>query len=144
MTAPTLDQIQSAIKGALDTIDGLRAYATEPDAIPGAAAAIAYPRLVDWLYDESFPIGCDDVPTMWHFDVWILVVLSPGLNRAQTQLNPYLAPIGRKSVKAALERDNTLSGCVNFIRLVGGGAYGNTDVAGVRCLAASMRAEVHA
>jgi len=144
VTSPTLDQIQGAIKRALETIDGLRAYATEPDAVPGAAAAIAYPRLVDWLYDETFPTDYDEVPTMWHFDVWVLVVLSPGLNRAQTQLNPYIAPIGRKSVKAALERDTTLSGCVDWIRLVGGGAYGNTDVAGVRCLAASMRAEIHA
>jgi hypothetical protein len=81
---------------------------------------------------------------LWHFDIWVLVNLAPGLNRAQTTLNPFISPTGTNSVKAALEQDDRLGGAVDFIRLIGGGAYGNTDVAGVRCLAASMRAEVHA
>ena len=142
MSSPLLDDIQVSIKRALDTIDGLRAYATEPDQLPGSTGAIAYPRVVDWTYDDAWGEACDDIPTLWHFDIWVLVDLAGGLNRAQTQLNPYIAPVGRKSLKAALEKDPSMGGCVNYIRLTGGGAYGNADVAGVRCLAASMRAEV--
>jgi hypothetical protein len=142
VSSPTLDQIQAAIKRALESIEGLRAYATEPDQIPGSSA-VAYPRVVDWTYDTDLPPDCDTIPTLWHFDIWVLVDLAAGLNRAQTQLNPYITPIGRKSVKAALERDDRLGGCVDYVRLIGGGAYGNTDIAGVRCLAASMRAEVY-
>ena len=140
----TLDEIQAAMKHAMDSIDGLRAFATEPEQPPGAEAAVAYPRLVDWLYDETFEIDPNDIDTLWHFDIWVLVNLASGLNRAQTQLNPFISPTGRRSVKAALEKDQSLGGVVDFVRLVGGGAYGNADIAGVRVLAASMRAEVHA
>jgi hypothetical protein len=144
MSSSTLDQVQAAIKQALDTIDGLRASATEPDQAPGVSAPLAYPRLVDWTYDTEFQTFCDDVPTQYHFDIWVVVSLASGLNRAQVQLNPYIAPVGRASVKAALERDMTLRGRVDYIRMTGGGAYGYADVGSVRCLAASMRAEVEA
>jgi len=141
MSSPTLDEVLAAIKKALGSIDGLRAHATEPEE-PNFPTA--YPRLVDWAYDETFPESCDDVPTMYHFDIWILVDLKSGLQRAQAQLNPYISPVGRNSIKQALERDMRLGGCVDWLRLTGGGSYGTTDIAGLRCLAASMRAEVHA
>jgi hypothetical protein len=144
MSSPMLTDIQAGIKRALDSIDGLRAQATETDQAPGAAAPIAYPRVVDWTYDQSWEEGCDEVPTLWHFDIWVLVNLSVGLNRAQNDLNDLISPRGRRSVLAALARDTTLGGRVDYIRLTGGGAYGTSDVAGVRCLAASVRAEVQA
>ena len=137
MSSPTLDQIQAGIKRALDGIDGLRAYATEPDQAPGVSSPIAYPRLVDWAYDEEFQTFCDEVATLYHFDIWVLVDKASGLNRAQTQLNPFVSPTGRRSVKAALESDWTLNGCVNYVRLIGGGQYGTADIAGTSCLAAS-------
>ena len=143
MSSPTLDEVQAALKHALETIEGLRAYATEPDQPPGAEAAVAYPRVVDWTYDQSWEGDCE-VATLWHFDIWVLVNLASGLNRAQTQLNPYISPTGRRSIKQALEHDVGLGGCVDYVRLTGGGAYGATDVGSVRCLAASMRAEVQA
>lgn len=144
MSSPTLDQIQSAIKHALETIDGIRAFATEPDQMPGSTVAIVYPRPVDWSYDQDFEYACDDLPMQWHLDIWVVVVLSGGINRAQTALNPFLSPVGRKSVKAALERDVSLGGTVYSTRVTGGGAYGTTDVAGVHCLAASVRTEIFA
>jgi hypothetical protein len=141
VSSPTLDEVLAALKRALESIDGLRAHATEPEE-PNFPTA--YPRLVQWAYDETFEEGCDEIPTLYVFDVWVLVDMRSGLPRAQAALNPYIAPVGRKSVKQALERDQSLGGTVDFVRLVGGGAYGTTDVAGLRCLAASMRAEVHA
>lgn len=141
MNTPTLAMILEAIKRALESIDGLRAFATEPEQIPGSSAPIAYPRVVDWIYDVEFD-GDDYISTTWHFDIWVLVTLAAGTGRAQTVLDPYLSPMGRNSLKRALERDVSLSECVNSISVTGGGAYGTTDVAGVRCLAASIRAEV--
>ena len=137
----TLDEVLAAIKRALEGIDGLRAHATEPDE---PNFPLAYPRLVDWTYDETFSMACDDVPTMYHFDVWVLVDLKAGMPRAQAQLNPFISPVGRKSIKQALERDERLGGCVDFVRLVSGGSYGTSTIGSLTCLAASMRAEVHA
>jgi hypothetical protein len=139
MSAPTLDEVLAALKQALGSIDGLRAHATEPDE-PNFPTA--YPRLVDLTYDATFSEGCDETSTLYHFDIWVLVDIRPGLQRAQTQLNPYIAPVGRRSVKAAVERDQSLGGCVDYAILTGGATYGLTDFAGLRCLAASMRCEV--
>jgi len=133
-TEPTVDELQTAIKQRLETIAGLRAYATEPDK---ANFPCGYPRLVDWTYDDTF-----DGTTTWHFDVWVLVGLEPGFNRAQTWLNPYLSPSGENSIKEAIDADPSLGGMAASARATGGGAYGQVDVAGVRALGASIRIEI--
>lgn len=140
MTVPTIDQIQAGIKRRLETIEGLRPYATEPDK---PNFPLAYPRLVDWTYDEMFEMA-GDVFMLYHFDIWVLVSLEAGLNRAQTALNPYLSPAGTKSLKAAIEEDVTLGGVTQSARVTSGGAYGQADIAGIKALAASVRLEVYA
>jgi hypothetical protein len=134
VTEPTVDQIQTALKQCLDANTDLRAYATEPDK-PNFPCG--YPRLVDWTYDDSF-----DGTTTWHFDIWVLVGLEPGFNRAQTWLNPYLSPSGANSIKEALDADPSLGGTVSSARATGGGAYGRVDLAGIAALGASIRVEV--
>ena len=131
---PTIDTIQAAIKRRLDTIDGLRAYATEPDK-PNFPCA--YPRLVEWLFDETMGF----TSTTWRFDIWVCVGLEPGFNRTQTWLNPYLSPSGANSIKGAIDDDETLGIGVQA-RVTGGGAYGRVDFAGLTALAASVRLEV--
>ncbi len=133
ITEPTVDEIQSAIKDRLEAA-GMRAYATEPDK-PNFPCV--YPRLVDWTYDNDF-----DHDTLWHFDIWVLVGLEPGFNRAQTWLNPYLSPTGANSIKQALDADPRLGGTVSSARATGGGQYGRVDIAGVTALGASVRIEV--
>lgn len=140
MTAPTVDQIQVGIKRRLATIDGLIPHATEPDK---PNFPLAYPRLVDWTYDQTFEFD-GDISTLYHFDVWVLVSLSAGLNRAQTALNPYLSPTGSKSIKIAIEEDPTLDGTSQSVRVTGGGAYGQADIGAIKALAASVRVEVMA
>lgn len=138
---PTIDQVQVAIARALWTVPDLRPTATEPDA---PNFPLAYPRLVDWTYDVSFAeFGCD-VEMLYHFDLWVLVSLAPSLNRAQTVLNGYLSPAGSRSIKQALEADVSLGGCVQSTRVTGGGAYGRSEIAGIACLAASIRLETYA
>jgi len=134
ITEPTVDQIQTGIKARLDTITGLRAYATEPDK-PNFPCA--YPRLVDWTFDNDY-----DSDTLWHFDIWVLVGLEPGFARAQTWLNPYVSPTGNNSIKLAIDADPHLGGTVSYARVTGGGAYGRVDIAGIAALGASVRVEI--
>jgi hypothetical protein len=136
-TEPTVNEIQSGIKQRLETITGLRANATEVDK-PNFPCA--YPRLVDWTYHDTMP----GVGVVWHFDVWILVGLEPGLSHAQLGLNEYLAPRGDRSIKEAIERDPSLGGTVSDARATGGGAYGRVDIAGITALGASVRLEIFA
>jgi hypothetical protein len=132
----TLDEIQVGIKRRLETIDGLRASATETER-PNLPTA--YPRLVSWVYSTVFEGQAD-----WVFDVWVIVGIEPDLSRAQSVLNAYLAPSGPKSVKCAIDADPSLSGCVSFARVVGGGDYGRLDIGGIAALGASVRVEVSA
>lgn len=139
MTA-TVDEIQAGIKDRLETIAGLHAYATEPEK-PNPPQA--YPRLVDWTYDQSMEFG-GEIAMLYHFDVWVLVPMTPDFNRAQTMLNPYLSASGTRSVKTAIEEDVTLGGTVDSCRVTGGGAYGKAEIAGIAVLGASMRLEIFA
>lgn len=127
---PTIQDITNEIQRRLETIDGLHAYAIEPDQPP---LPCAFVRVVDWAYGQEF----DNVGTTWHFDVWILVSDSPRFGRAQTQLNEYLSPSGGRSIRAAIESGNALQW-----RVIGGGAYGRVDFAGISALGASVRVEV--
>lgn len=132
--ATSLDEIQVGIKRRLETIDGLRAYATE---VERPNFPTAYPRVVSWVYNTSFEGQAD-----WVIDVWVLVGIEPDLARAQSTLNAYLAPSGRRSLKCAIEGDPTLGGCVSFVKVVGGGDYGRVEIGGIAALGASVRVEV--
>jgi hypothetical protein len=133
-TEPTIQDITNGLERRLATIPDLRTYAIEPDK-PNFPCA--YPRLVDWTYDDAmYPRT-----TIWHFDVWVLVGIEPRFGRAQTELNEYLSPNGSRSIKETIECDPTLGCCVNA-RVTGGGAYGRVDIAGITALGASVRVEV--
>lgn len=134
MTEPTIDQIQAAIKARLASITTLNAFQNEPVSPTWPAA---YPRIVDWTFDEDF-----DHTTLYHFDIWVLVGLEPGLDRAQMWLNPYLSATGSDSIKVAIDADPRLGGTVASARATGGGAYGRVDVAGKAMLGGSVRLEV--
>jgi hypothetical protein len=138
--SPTIDEIQVALKRALERIPDLRSSATEP-AQPNFP--LAYPRLVDWTYDMTF--RDPDVEMLYHFDLWVAVEFGgQGMSRAQAALNPYLSPAGKNSLKHAVEHDQTLNGCVQSAVVTNGGAYGLSEIGGVACLAASVRCEVMA
>lgn len=135
----TIDEIQTGIKQRLDTIRELHAFAMEPEK-PDLPQA--YPRLVDWLYDDRFEFG-GEATMILHFDIWVLVQLTD-FNTAQMKLNQYISPEGIRSVKQAIEADCTLGGVASSCRLTGGGSYGTTEIAALKVLATSMRLEVFA
>lgn len=130
----TIDQMQSAIKAALESITGLHPHATEPVTFNPPDA---YPRLVSWTFDDDFDGGAT-----YQFDVWVLVTLSKDISRSQTTLNPYLSATGTRSLKAALEADPTLGGVVDSARVTGGGNYGQTSIGDVTALGGSVRLEI--
>lgn len=134
-TEPTIQDITNGLQRCLATISGLRAYAIEPDK-PNFPCA--YPRLVDWAYDQQYGGGS----TLWHFDIWVLVGVESQFGRAQNQINAYLAPSGTQSIKAAIDHDSRLANTVSYATATGGGAYGRIDIAGVAALGASLRVEV--
>ncbi|HYW90806.1 MAG TPA: hypothetical protein VFB50_23755 [Chloroflexota bacterium] len=132
---PTIQDITNGLQRVLATIAGLRAYAIEPDK-PNFPCA--YPRLVDWSYDQQYGGGS----TLWHFDIWILVGIESQFGRAQNEINAYLAPSGTNSIKAAIDADPRLQNTVSYATATGGGAYGRVDIAGLAALGASLRVEV--
>jgi len=129
VSEPSIQDLTNGIQRRLATIDGLRAYAIEPDQ-PNFPCA--YPRLVDWVYNDTFA-----GTTTWHFDVWVLVGVGSQFGRAQNELNQYLSPNDAHSIKQAIECDPELNA-----RAVGGGAYGRVDIGGIAALGASVRVEV--
>jgi len=132
---PTVQDLTNGLQRRLHTIDGLRAYAIEPDK---PNFPMAYPRLVDWAYDQEQAPGS----TLWHFDIWVLVGIESQFGRAQNELNAYLSPSGEQSVKEAIEGDCSLGGRCSYARATGGGAYGRVDLGGIAALGASIRVEV--
>jgi hypothetical protein len=138
--AATIDQIQAGIAASLFHIPGLFASAHEPEQ---PNLPVAYPRLVDWTYDDQFGEFGGDTATVYHFDIWVLVKI-PTFNRGQTMLNPFLSPRGSSSIKVAIEQDPSLGGIVDSCRVTGGGSYGKATIAELTCLAASVRLEVFA
>lgn len=133
----TLTDIRNAIKSALTGVI-TNAYAVEPTT-PNYPAAWVFPaKNPAATFDETF-----EGATTWYLLVTVAVQASD-LSRSQSNLDPFLATTGAKSVKAALEADTTLGGVVDSLRVTGITAYGPLDLAGTNILAAQLAVEVYA
>jgi hypothetical protein len=131
----TLDHMLTGFKKRLETIEGLRATAMEPEQ-PNFPAA--YPRLVDGLSRTDF-----DGDPECQVDLWVLVSLDAGFLRAQTDIYSYMSAHGRRSLQCALEADPTLNGAVAYCWVESVTAPGRADIGGVACLAGSLRVRVY-
>lgn len=132
--AATLTEVRNGIKARLATIAGLSAYAIEPPS-PKYPAAWTFP-LPESEYDNDF-----DGKTLWRMQITVAVAASE-LAHAQTNLDPYLAPQGTKSIRAAIEGDVTLGGVVDYAvvkRLTG---YSGNAVSGGASVMATLALEV--
>jgi hypothetical protein len=101
----TIDEIRAAIRTALKTIPNLRvpdriAETVDPDA--------AHVRYSGTLYDSSISRGSDDLVFT------IQVFTSKASDRGQDALYEYCDGSGARSIKAAIEADNTLGDVVDF------------------------------
>lgn len=98
--------IRTGLKTRLDTITGLSVYKWVPGQINTPAAMIQRRRTE---YDKTMADGSDD----WEYLVTVLVSWADP-EVAQAAMSEYLARTGTKSIKAAIEADDTLGGVVDF------------------------------
>lgn len=131
----SLTEIRNGIKAALGTIAGLTAYAIEPSS-PKYPAAWVIP-----LRATYHPIFEDSAT--WTVQVTVSVMASD-VGHAQTNLDPFLAGSGSKSVRAAIEADPSLGGVVDSVKVTGLTNYFSAEVAGGRTVGATFEVEVFA
>ncbi len=100
MTIAGIDDLTSALKTVLSGIAGLTAYAVEP-ASPKYPCAWVFFRNPAIDYDNTF----DGAYTA---HLMITVATQGSAEHQQTNLRPYLAATGTKSIVAAIDADVTL------------------------------------
>ena len=133
-TPGTMGTILDGIRARLDTIDGLRTTPFVPGSVSPPAAYVHIPE--DVAYDAAAADGCH----MWN--VAVTVVVSRATEQAyRTQLDGFVSPIGPKSIKAAIEGDDTLGGAVDSLR-VERARLGVVAIGGIEYWAASFDVQV--
>ena len=113
MTA-TITQVKQGLADRLATINGLRAYAYQPDQLN---APMAF-SLVDSInYHRTF-----NTPTVEMTFTVTVIVCKANSRSAQSQVDPYVSPTGNLSVREAIEADPTLGGVVDSLIVTTAGA----------------------
>lgn len=135
--AATLSEIRVAIKDTLDSLGDFNAYALEP-AAPKYPAGWCFPGSPAASYHQTFGDA-----TTWNMRVTVAVAAGD-VGRSQSNIDPYLAPTGSRSIKALLEADPSLGGVVDSLSVKGIVAYGALDIAGTSAVAATFDIEVMA
>lgn len=137
--ATTVEDVTTGIKNRLATIQGLRANAVEP-AAPNPPAAWPFLRQPAAEYDTDF-----DGVMIWHFSIYIVVGAASD-QHAQTNLMPYLAATGTKSIKAALESgvltDSAGNRVADYARVASIESVGSYEIAGTRLIGAVLVCDV--
>lgn len=109
----TVTEISDALKNALSTVPGLRVYDYLPDQLN---PPLAYVGIQQVNYHGAFQ-GGNPVHTYT-----VTVIVGRASDRAsQRALDEFLAYDGTRSVRAALERDQTLDGWVQTLVVTDGG-----------------------
>ncbi len=109
------DEIYDALKGLaglLDNISGIKAYEVVPDSLnqrQGVAAVLEY------VPGEQLTLG--DSSFMGRVEIRLIAMATLSNRSAQRALLQHMAPIGSKSIKAAMEKDTTWNNSVDDGRL---------------------------
>ena len=118
MTA-TPSQIKDALKVALETIPGLRAYDYQPDQVN---PPFVFATLEEVTYHGA--MGAGNIVNRFSVTV---VVQRASERVAQDKLDGYVAYDGAQSVRQALEADRTLDGVVQDLIVTGATNITNID-----------------
>jgi len=126
--------IRDGLVTRLATITGLTAYDHVPGQINAPAATVSR-RLLS--FDSVMARGADDFE-------YVVRVFVPNADPklAQELMSEYLAGSAGKSIKAAIEGDQTLGGVADFARVREAGEEGITQVGEVDYLAVDFIVEV--
>jgi len=108
VATPTILQVMQAIESAIDNISGLRTTEFVKDQMSPPFAMVGVPEITD--YHGAFKSGNMMISPK------VYVFTSAVVDRiGQTRLSEFADPVGTKSIKAAIEADNTLGGVVSQI-----------------------------
>lgn len=129
----TLTEVRIGLKERFASIDKLSAYAISP-ASPKYPAAWSYPTRVD--YDQTF-----DGKMLYTLTV-VVAVFNNDIGQAQTNLDPYIAPDGAKSIKAAIEADPTLGGIADYVTVGAMTGYSVMQIGGQEPVGATFEVKV--
>lgn len=129
-------QIRDGLVARLQTITGLTAYDHVPGQVNAPAATVSR-RLT--MFDSTMARGSDD------FEYVVRVMVSNADPKvAQEAMSLYLDTGAAKSIKAAIEGDQTLGGLVHFARVREAGEEGIAPVGEVEYLSVDFVIEVTA
>jgi hypothetical protein len=134
MTAATISAIMSGIETRLETITGLRASDTSPDAIEvpsgGGYAVVGLPEVVN--FHRTMGNGRIEP----EFSVTVFVSAAAPRRVGQLLLADYLNPAGATSIRAAIEGDKSLGGAVHDCVVMRARVIGVAKVGEIEYLAA--------
>jgi hypothetical protein len=131
----TISQVATGLQTRLATISGLRTFSYQPEQ---ENPPFAYPEINRVDYHRAFSGG--DVVMNWT----IYVVVGRWLDRtAHASLDDYLSYSGAKSVRAAIEADQTLGGVCSTLIVRSGADITSLDANGAQFLVIQLQVEVH-
>ncbi len=131
----SISDLRQGLADNLETIPGLRVYATLPDVVNPPSAMITLDRIT---YNRQM------LGAMSEYAFKVTVVLGRVSERvAQQNLDLLVAPSG-DSVKAAIESDKTLGGNAFDVFVPELSAYGAVSINGIDYLSAEFSVQVFA
>lgn len=131
---PTVPQIRDALKAALATVAGLRAFDTVQDSLNPPAAVVGPPQIA---YDVVMARGA----SRYTFPVRVYASRAE-VKTGQDKLDGYISATGPTSIKLAVEADMTLGGVTHSARVASSSGYGVYEVAGIAFVGAEFTIEV--
>ena len=132
----SITELRTGIATNLSSITGLRNSATIPDD-PKPPIAVVQPNSIQ--FDTSFGRGLDT----YEFTVTVIVGRVDD-RTAQNTLDGFCNPSGPLSVKTAIERDKTLGGAANTLRVTEMRNYTAIQIAENTYLSAEFAVTVYA
>lgn len=117
--AATVSQVLNGLKDALSTIPGLRTFTFQPAQLN---PPVAYPVVTQVNYHRAMRGG------LVVYDCFVYVIVGRYTDdRANADLDGFLAFSGAKSIRAALESDETLGGVAQSLTV-----NSSTDISAVQ------------
>jgi hypothetical protein len=128
-----LSAAKQGLADVLGGVSGLRGFAQEPSQISPPSA---------WVTNSTIDYRLDMSYTGMRVTFRVTIALASGVSeKAQEELDDYLATEGTKSIVAALLADHTLGGTVDFVDAVAMEDAGLIEVGGSLYVGARMLVE---
>lgn len=132
----TVSDLRTNLAANIATISGLRTAAVVPSD-PKPPIAVVMPNSI--TFDTAFARGLDE------YEFVVLVIVGKVDDRtAQNALDGYCNPTGALSIKTAIERDKSLGGQAQTLRVTTMRNYAALSIAENTYLAAEFTVQVYA